>query len=186
MQKSTGLRCNLELYKIVEVTVDKESGRVRRRLGRNVGPQKRLKKYRWFEPIFECYSFNSILDYWKMGKSFLQCILFLQNMILNMATWPISYKIDKFRSVLPEFYCSGSSLQQNGFNVLLNVIFRMHCKILFNFTVRHDLQKLSNKMIAHWYKKLDPYWSIEDMMNFHTLAAVNNLNTECYVIQSKK
>ena len=28
MQKSTGLRCNFELYKIVEVTVVKESGRV--------------------------------------------------------------------------------------------------------------------------------------------------------------
>ena len=46
MQKSTGLRCNFELYKIVEVTVVKESGRVRRRLGRNVGSQKRLKNYR--------------------------------------------------------------------------------------------------------------------------------------------
>ena len=42
-------------------------------------------------------------------------------------------------------------------------------------------------MTAHWSKKLDPYWSIEDMKAFfHTIAAVNNLNTECYVIQSKK
>ena len=45
-------------------------------------------------------------------------------------------------------------------------------------------------MTAHWSKKLDPYWSVEDMMKtnafFHTLAAVNNLNTECYVIQRKK
>ena len=34
--------------------------------------------------------------------------------------------------------------------------------------------------------KLDPYWSIEDMMKqtkefLHILAAVNNLNTECYM-----
>ena len=27
-----------------------------------------------------------------MGTFLLQCILFLQNMILNMATWPISYE----------------------------------------------------------------------------------------------
>ena len=37
----------------------------------------------------------------------------------------------------------------------------MHCKMVFNFTVRQDL---SNKMTAHWPKKLHPYWSIEDMM----------------------
>ena len=52
-------------------------------------------------------------------------------------------------------------------------------------------QKLSNKMTVHWSKKLDPYLSIEDMMKtnkgiLHTLAAVNNLNTACYVIQTKK
>ena len=43
-------------------------------------------------------------------------------------------------------------------------------------------------MTAHWSKKLDPYWSIEDIMKtdiLHTLAAVNNLNTACYDIQSK-
>ena len=57
----------------------------------------------------------------------------------------------------------------------------MHCKMVFNFTVRHEL---SNKMTAHWSKKLDPHWSIEDMTKqtkafFHTLAVVNNLNTDC-------
>ena len=45
-------------------------------------------------------------------------------------------------------------------------------------------------MTTHWSKKLDPYWSIEDMMKtkafFHTLSAVNDLNIECYVIQNKK
>ena len=25
-------------------------------------------------------------------------------------------------------------------------------------------QRLSNKITAHWSKKLDPYWSVEDMM----------------------
>ena len=56
--------------------------------------------------------------------------------------------------------------------------------MVFNFTVRHDH---ANEMTAHWSRKLDPYWSIEDMMKiFQTLADVNNLNTECYVIQSKK
>ena len=44
---------------------------------------------------------------------------------------------------------------------------------------------MSNKMTAHWSKKLDPDWSIEDMMKqtkafFHTLIAVNyNLSIEC-------
>ena len=45
-------------------------------------------------------------------------------------------------------------------------------------------------MTTHWSKKLDPYWSIENMMKtnktfFYTLAAVNNSNAKCYVIQSK-
>ena len=36
----------------------------------------------------------------------------------------------------------------------------MHCKMVFNFT---GFQELSNKMTAHWSKKLDPYWQIVDM-----------------------
>ena len=62
--------------------------------------------------------------------------------------------------------------------------------MMFNFT-RPRFQMLSNKMTTHWSKKLDPNWSIEGVMKqtkafLHTLTAVNNLNTECYVIQSKK
>ena len=49
-------------------------------------------------------------------------------------------------------------------------------------------------MTAYWSKKskkLDPYWSIEDMMKTNKgilshLTVVNNLNTECYGIQIKK
>ena len=43
---------------------------------------------------------------------------------------------------------------------------RMHCKMVFNFHSRSRprFQELSYKMTAHWSKKLDPYWSIEDMM----------------------
>ena len=61
----------------------------------------------------------------------------------------------------------------------------MHCKMVFDFTVHQKLSKA--KMTAHWSKKLDPYWSIEDMMKTNkSILAVNNFNTECYVIQSKK
>ena len=45
--------------------------------------KKHKKNYGWFVRIFECYSFDSILGYRKMGKFLLQCILFPQNMILN-------------------------------------------------------------------------------------------------------
>ena len=72
--------------------VSKESWRIRRRFGRNVGILKRLKNYRRFKRIFECYSFNNILEYSKIGKILLKCILFLQNMILNKAIRFISYK----------------------------------------------------------------------------------------------
>ena len=41
--------------------------------------------------VFECYSFNSILEYRKIGKSLPKCIFFLQNMILNGAKLSISY-----------------------------------------------------------------------------------------------
>ena len=44
-------------------------------------------------------------------------------------------------------------------------VIRMHCKIVFNFTLRHDyISNAVNKMTAHWFQKLDPYWSIRDMM----------------------
>ena len=47
----------------------KESGRIRRRFGRNVGIQQRLKNYRRFIRVFRMlYSFNSILNYRKIGK----------------------------------------------------------------------------------------------------------------------
>ena len=49
------------------------------------------KNYRRFIRVFECYSFNSILDYRKIGKFLPKCILFLLNMILNRAIRPISY-----------------------------------------------------------------------------------------------
>ena len=46
--------------------------------------------------------------------------------------------------------------------------FRMHCKMVLNFTVRH-----ANKMTAHWSDKLNPYWSIEVMMKTNkSIAAV--------------
>ena len=41
---------------------------IRRIFGRNVGILKRLKIFRRFKRIFECYSFNSILEYGKIGK----------------------------------------------------------------------------------------------------------------------
>ena len=43
-------------------------------------------------------------------------------------------------------------------------------------------------MIAHCSNKLDPYWSIWDMMKKKpkALTDVSNSNTACYVIQSKK
>ena len=46
------------------------------------------------------------------------------------------------------------------------MLFRIHCKIVgfFHITSWLRLQKLSNKMTAHWCKKLDPYWSIGDVM----------------------
>ena len=46
----------------------KESGRIRYKFGRNAGIKKRMKNYRLLVCIFECYSFNSILDYKKMSK----------------------------------------------------------------------------------------------------------------------
>ena len=82
-----------------------ESGRIRRRFGRNVGILKRLKNYRRFKRIFDCYSFNSILEYRKIGKILLNCIWFLQNMILNKAIRSNSYKIRQFYFVFKEFCC---------------------------------------------------------------------------------
>ena len=46
---------------------------------------KRLKNCRRFIRVFECFSFISILEYRKIGKTLPKCILFLQNMILNRA-----------------------------------------------------------------------------------------------------
>ena len=46
------------------------------------------------------YSFKFILDYRKMGKFLLQCILFLQKFILNRATRPFHRKCDEFRILL--------------------------------------------------------------------------------------
>ena len=45
--------------------------------------KKRLKNYRRFIRVFECYSFNSILEYRKIGKILPKCILFFKNVILN-------------------------------------------------------------------------------------------------------
>mgnify|MGYP003691442789 CR=1 FL=1 len=74
--------------------------------------------------------------------------------------------------------------------------YRMHCKmftVCLIFTVRHNhvfksclirwpLIGLRNLILIGqlriWWKQTKAF--------FHTLATVNNLNTECYVIQSKK
>ena len=78
----------------------------------------------------------------------------------------------------------------NRLNILLKVIFRMHCKMVFNFTVCHD----------HAFENCQRRWPLIGLRNliligqwrirwkqtkafFHTLASVNYLNTECYVIQ---
>ena len=43
------------------------------------------------------------------------------------------------------------------------------------------------KSTAHSSNKLDPYWSIWDMMKTNkALVDVSNSNTACYVIQSKQ
>ena len=69
--------------------------------------------YRRFKRIFECYSFNSILEYRKIGKILLICILFLQNMILNKAIRSISYKIRQILlCFLRNFVVSGSCLHE--------------------------------------------------------------------------
>ena len=69
---------------------------------------------------------------------------------------------------------------------------RMHCKMVFNFTVRPD----------YAFKSCQTRWPLISLRNliligqlrirwkqtiafFHILAAVNNLNTEYYVIQTK-
>ena len=69
---------------------------------------------------------------------------------------------------------------------------RMHCKMVFNFTVRHDqavkrcqtrwpLIGLRNLILIGqlriWWKQTKAF--------VHTLTAVNNLSTECYVIPSR-
>ena len=53
---------------------------------------KKTEKFKMIHTHFECYLFISIIDYRnsKVGKFFLKCILFLQNMILNRATRSIS------------------------------------------------------------------------------------------------
>ena len=79
---------NLKVFK----STNKESGRIRRRFGRNVVILKRLKNYRRLKRIFDCYSFNSSLEYRKIGKILQKCIWFLQNMILNKAIRSNSYK----------------------------------------------------------------------------------------------
>ena len=70
---------------------------------------------------------------------------------------------------------------------------RMHCKMVFNFTFRHD----------HAFKSCQTSWPLIGLRNliligqlriwwkqtkafFTTLAVGNKLNTECYVIQSKE
>ena len=47
--------------------------------------------YKRFIRVFECCSFNSILDYRKIIKILPKYILFLQNMILNRAIRSILY-----------------------------------------------------------------------------------------------
>ena len=73
---------------------------------------------------------------------------------------------------------------------------RMHCKMVFNFTVRHDhaFKSYQTRWPLIGLRNLINNWSIGQLLIwwkqtkafFHTLADVNNLNTECYVIQSKK
>ena len=65
----------------------------------------------------ECYSFNIIFDYMKMGKFLLQCILFVQKMILNRATRPFHTKIDELRILLSLGLLSG------GFEIYLRFFY---------------------------------------------------------------
>ena len=79
---------------LVEKSVEyrsKESGRIRRRFGRNVRISQRLKNCRRFINVFECYSFNVILEYSIIDKILPTCIMLLQNMIPNRAIRSISY-----------------------------------------------------------------------------------------------
>ena len=69
----------------------KESGRIKRRFGKNVVIKQSLKNYRRFIRVFECYSFNGILEYRKIDQFLPKCILFLQSMTLNWAIQSISY-----------------------------------------------------------------------------------------------
>ena len=55
--------------------------------------------------MLDTYAFSMlfvqfILDYRKMGKFLLQCILFLQKIILNRATRPFHTKFDELRILL--------------------------------------------------------------------------------------
>ena len=53
--------------------------------------KKRQKKYGRFILVFDCYSFNNILEYRKIDKISPKCMLFLQNMILDRAIRSILY-----------------------------------------------------------------------------------------------
>ena len=68
----------------------------------------------------------------------------------------------------------------------------MHCKMVFNFTVRHDrafrscqtrwpLIGLRNVILIGQLR----IWWKQSKAFFHTLDVANNLNTECYVVQIK-
>ena len=55
---------------------------------------------------------------------------------------------------------------------------------LIHSTSRPRFQKLSNRMTAHWSKKLDSFWSILRIQSPRRCKYLKN--TECYVIQRKK
>ena len=65
---------------------------------------------------------------------------------------------------------------------------RMHCKMVFNFIVRHDhaFRSCQTRWPLIGLRKLILIGQLSSMMKTNkTLTDVNNLNTECYVIQSK-
>ena len=66
----------------------------------------------WFEHISNAIFLNNILDYRKIGKFSLECMLFLQNMILNRAKRPILYEYRQIYMLLRNLVVSWSFLHE--------------------------------------------------------------------------
>ena len=75
----------------------KESGRIRRRFSRNIGIYQRMKNYSRFMRVFDCYSFNSILDYKKIVKILPKCFCFFK-------IWFWIGQYDPFHTIIIKFY----------------------------------------------------------------------------------